>query len=229
MRSLAALNRGKPYAKQIKPFNFLLAAHVRPFGHPIGVDPERFHLIAPFESNPNKWLIQPWIDVYSTKRYRVTTSQARGPKIASLLTYGDVLREYEYHEESKCAGPDGKPCARPTIGLLSRRHALTLAKLPDGNEHGPGKLPESPGGDSNRAVKWGIPVKCATCRFAFGQLHQCLPSPSARFWQRARCRRSARAERIRSASFREVPRAGSPAAPARVSLRGPDRAISSRR
>jgi hypothetical protein len=122
MRSLAALNRGKHYAKQIKPFNFLLAAHVRPFGHPLGVDPERFHLIAPFESNPSKWLMQPWIDVYSTKRYRVTTSQTRGPKVAGLQTYGDVLREYEHHEELKCIGPDSKPCARPTVGLLGRRH-----------------------------------------------------------------------------------------------------------
>jgi hypothetical protein len=127
MRSLATLNRGKPYAKQIKPFNFLLTAHIRPFGHPIGIDPERFHLIAPFESNPNKWLMQRWIDVYSTKRYRVTTSQARGPKIAGLLTYGDVLREYEYHEELKCAGPDGKPCARQTTGLLGRRHVRIAA------------------------------------------------------------------------------------------------------
>ena len=128
MRSLAALNSGKPYAKQIKPFNFLLTAHIRRLGHPMGVDPERFHLIAPYESNPRKWLMQPWVDVYSTKRYRVSTSQARGPKIAGLLTYGGVLREYEYHEESKCSGPDGKPCARQTIGLLSRRH-VRIAEL----------------------------------------------------------------------------------------------------
>ena len=127
MRSLAALNRGKSYAQQIKPFNFLLTAHIRRLGHPIDVDPERFHLIAPFESNPNKWLMQPWIDVYSTKRYRVTTSQARGPKIAGLLTYGDVLREYEHHEEFKCLGPDGNACARSTVGLLGRRHARISA------------------------------------------------------------------------------------------------------
>lgn len=41
--------------------------------------------------------------------------------MAELATYGDVLREYEYHEELKCAGPDGKPCTRQTRGLLARR------------------------------------------------------------------------------------------------------------
>ena len=45
MKSFEALNAGKPYAQQIKPFNFLLTAHVIPFGHPEGVDPEKFHLV----------------------------------------------------------------------------------------------------------------------------------------------------------------------------------------
>jgi hypothetical protein len=39
-----------------KPFNFLLSAHVAPFGHPAGYTPERFHLIAPFEPDPRRWL-----------------------------------------------------------------------------------------------------------------------------------------------------------------------------
>lgn len=129
MKSLAVLNRGEPYAKQVKPFNFLLSAHIAPLGHPIGVNPERFHLIAPFEPNPNKWLRQPWIDVYSQagQRYRVTTSQVRGPKVVGLMTYRDVLREYEYHEELKCAGPDGEACAKKTVGLLARRHVRIAA------------------------------------------------------------------------------------------------------
>ncbi len=52
LRPLAKLNAGKPYAQQIKPFNFILSCHVAPFGHPIGADPERFHLIAPYETRP---------------------------------------------------------------------------------------------------------------------------------------------------------------------------------
>ena len=52
IKPLATLNAGKPYAQQIKPFNFILSCHVAPFGHPIGADPERFHLIAPYETRP---------------------------------------------------------------------------------------------------------------------------------------------------------------------------------
>ena len=41
MKSFASLNRGKPYAEQIKPFNFLQTAHVIPEGYPNGVDPRK--------------------------------------------------------------------------------------------------------------------------------------------------------------------------------------------
>ena len=39
-----------------------------------------------------------------------------------MKTYGDVLQEYEFHAESKCAGEDGNTCSKQTIGLLRRRH-----------------------------------------------------------------------------------------------------------
>lgn len=44
MKSFETLNAGKPYAEQIKPFNFLLTAHVIPFGHPEGVEIGRAHV-----------------------------------------------------------------------------------------------------------------------------------------------------------------------------------------
>jgi hypothetical protein len=39
-----------------------------------------------------------------------------------VKSYGDVLREYEYHPEAKCADAEGKLCGKQTIGLLQRRH-----------------------------------------------------------------------------------------------------------
>jgi hypothetical protein len=39
-----------------------------------------------------------------------------------VKTYGDVLCEYEFHPESKCADVDGNPCDKQTVGLLQRRH-----------------------------------------------------------------------------------------------------------
>jgi hypothetical protein len=39
-----------------------------------------------------------------------------------VKTYGDILREYEFHPESKCADANGNPGGKQTIGLLQRRH-----------------------------------------------------------------------------------------------------------
>jgi hypothetical protein len=123
MKSLGSLNAGKPYAEQVKPFNFLLTSHVRAFGHPLGVDPEKFHLISPYDSDSRKWLEKEWIDQHSGKRYRVTTKGDYGTRYAARAkTYGDVVTEYESHPEAKCADSQGNPCDRRTVGLLQRRH-----------------------------------------------------------------------------------------------------------
>lgn len=123
IRPLKNLNTRKHYTDQIKPFNFLLSCHVKPLGHPPGTDVERFHLIAPYESDPRRWLKMEWIDQYTGKRYGVTTVGHHGMRHAARVkTYGDVLREYEFHAESKCADIDEKPSGKQTVGLLQRRH-----------------------------------------------------------------------------------------------------------
>ena len=123
MRPFTSFNKGKRYIDQIKPFNFLLTCHVKPLGHPPGTDPERFHLIAPYESNPTRWLEMPWTEQYSKKTYGITTEGFHGNRhTARVETYSEVLREYEFHAESKCADADGKPCGKQAIGLLQRRH-----------------------------------------------------------------------------------------------------------
>lgn len=123
MRSLERLNKNKKYADQIKPFNFLISCHVKAFGHPVGTNPERFHLIAPYDRDPKKWLKKDWIDEYSGNEYRIRTWGHHGDRnTARVKTYGELLEEYEFHPESKCADARGKPCGKQTIGLLQRRH-----------------------------------------------------------------------------------------------------------
>jgi len=39
-----------------------------------------------------------------------------------VKAYGDVIEDYEYHPESKCADASGQPAGRQTLGLLQRRH-----------------------------------------------------------------------------------------------------------
>ena len=70
-----------------------------------------------------KWLKKEWIDQHSKKRFRITTRGYCGSRqTARVKTYGDVVTEYEFHPESKCADESGNPCERQTIGLLQRRH-----------------------------------------------------------------------------------------------------------
>jgi hypothetical protein len=41
-----------------------------------------------------------------------------------VKSYGEVLEEYEFHEEAKCADASGAPCGKQTVGLLQRRRAI---------------------------------------------------------------------------------------------------------
>lgn len=123
MRSLAKLNLGKKHSERLNPFNFLLSCHVKQFGHPPGVDPEKFHLVARYELNSDRWAEMTWIDQYSGQPYQITTEGFHGSRgVARVKTYGDVLREYEFHPGSKSADAKGQPSGRQTIGLLRRRN-----------------------------------------------------------------------------------------------------------
>jgi len=123
LRALGKLNRGKKYQNRLKPFDFLLTCHVKPFGFPPDVDPEKFHLVAPYVLDPDCWLDLPWIDQYSGTQYEITTAGFHGSRgVARVKTYGEVLREYEFHPGAKSADANGKPSGKQTFGLLRRRH-----------------------------------------------------------------------------------------------------------
>jgi hypothetical protein len=123
MRSFALFNAGKEYPQQLKPFNFVLTCQVKQLGHPIGANPERFHLIAPYDSDAARWIETDWIDQYTGNLYRITIEANHGNRdTARVKTYGEMLREYEFHPEAKCSDADGNACGKQTIGLLSRRH-----------------------------------------------------------------------------------------------------------
>jgi hypothetical protein len=86
-------------------------------------NPERLHLIPPYERDPRKWLKKESTDEYSKARYRVTTLGEHGTRHAARVkTYGKVFEQYENHAESKCADAYGNPCQKQTTGLLHRRH-----------------------------------------------------------------------------------------------------------
>lgn len=121
-RAFEGLNAGKTYADQIKPFNFMLTAHVRVGGHPPEAEPERFQLIAPWEPDSRRWLELDWINRYSGEPVRVTVAGAHGEAgVARIKTYRDVLGEHRVSPESKSLAPDGGRSGWHTRGLLQRR------------------------------------------------------------------------------------------------------------
>ena len=100
-----------------------MTCHVKQFGHPPDVDPEKFHLVAPYVPDPECWVDLPWIDQYSGKQCEITTEGFHGSRgIARVKTYGEIFREYEFHAGAKSADAKGKPSGKQSVGLLRRRH-----------------------------------------------------------------------------------------------------------
>jgi hypothetical protein len=123
-----AMNKGKPHPEQIKPGNFLLSVQVAAFGHPPGVGPEQFQLVAPWNRDPRQWLKATWVDRYLHGTFEITTVGSTGSEgVARVKTMADVLAEYRVHPEPKSLGPDEQPCGRATIGLLHCRPVTGIA------------------------------------------------------------------------------------------------------
>jgi hypothetical protein len=124
-RPFARRNRGRNWADQIKPFNFLMVATIDPFGFPPGVDSTKFRLIAAYDDNPDTWATLEWRNIYDPDgpSYRITTewTPAAAADLVVVKSYGDILRDYRIHPEYKFNGPDQQPCRRNTRGLLQRR------------------------------------------------------------------------------------------------------------
>lgn len=124
-----------PYQHRVKPMNFVLSVHVARLGHPVGADPARFHLIAPYDPDPRRWGKAIWTDIYGTGQYGITTSGPAGGRLVRVRSYGDVIAEYLVHPEAKSLGPSGKPCGPNTVGLLQRRSVVvTLPPIYLGKE-----------------------------------------------------------------------------------------------
>ncbi|MBU6317472.1 MAG: hypothetical protein KGR47_13245, partial [Acidobacteria bacterium] len=119
-KSFATFNQGKPYAEQMKPFNFLMSAAgaKRPPGVPLS---QPFRLIAPLDLaaayNPNTL----WTNMHNpAQKVRITTRP--GTPDASLVpTFRFMLARHTTHPESKTTDADGTPSNRSTRGQLHRR------------------------------------------------------------------------------------------------------------
>jgi hypothetical protein len=126
-------NRSVQPDARIRPFNFCLSVHVAEFGYPEGVDPTRFHLVAPYEEDRAKHLELPWMDRFTGTAYRITIEDDFGASSAVLVkTYGDVFTGYVHHLEAKSLDTDGR--AGRGSGVLERRPVREGARAYIGKE-----------------------------------------------------------------------------------------------
>ena len=109
-----------------RPFTFVLCPLIDSVsGYPLNADPKQFTLITGFTRDPGKWLRVPYTNVCDGKHYELALKQTTQLNKAVSQTLGYVLRQYLTHPESKSLGPDGKPSAANTKGLLQRAHVAS--------------------------------------------------------------------------------------------------------
>ena len=115
-----AVNAGRPYEEQVKPFGFLLLGHLdRLAAPPEGIDPDVTPM-APFTSKPSELLGLPWRNRRDGRPLAVTTRRGGEPGKARLQTVGDVVARYRLHPEHKSGDPRGGLGRRGSLGLLPR-------------------------------------------------------------------------------------------------------------
>jgi hypothetical protein len=123
LRWFKGYNVGREFAEQIKPANFLLIAHTDP------LDPSGALPIAPYNSDASRWQILAWVDRRTGLPIRVTTDPLDGdlrPGFVRVKTYGDTLRDYLVHPESKSLGPKGESTGADTRGVLRCRSVMGI-------------------------------------------------------------------------------------------------------
>ncbi len=120
-KSLDAFNADLRPDKQIRPFNFYLAAH------PVAIERIRelkLRLITPFSDDPSTWLDATYVDLHTKRKYRITTDidAAIPGKVIAVKTYRSIIHSYVNHPEFKYDDADGKQCQSSTRGRLYPAH-----------------------------------------------------------------------------------------------------------
>ncbi|NPE31705.1 hypothetical protein HNV12_27860, partial [Methanococcoides sp. SA1] len=100
LRRFKKLNEGKPFDRQIKPFNFMLVGN----GATVGERGEKIKPVSPFSKNPQVAIDNPFIDYNTGEIFQ-------GREYWKPLS--EVFLDYIDHSESKFEGD---------VGVLQRRH-----------------------------------------------------------------------------------------------------------
>jgi hypothetical protein len=131
-----SFNKDKPYAEQIKPFNFMMALSQHPF-FKRGDDTASF--IAPYEPNPSRWHGLPWLN-YRTNEAVILAAPEEWIRVVNQsnvicpVKFINLLHRYLRHIEPNFLAFDGTVCEEETTGVLRRRPVTMLSITHIGKE-----------------------------------------------------------------------------------------------
>jgi hypothetical protein len=107
-----------------RPNNFMMLPQISRFGHPQGVDPNKFTLITPFSSERDQWMRSKCVNIHDSQSPVYELTNEYDGRRALVKNFFMLLDSYQNHPEAKSLGPDGKPCEFDTRGLLQRAHIV---------------------------------------------------------------------------------------------------------
>ena len=107
-----------------RPHNFMMLPQIFRYGCPQNVDPDKFTLITPFNSERGEWMQSKCINIYDYKSPVYELTDEYDGRRALVKNFFTLLDSHQNHPEAKSLGPDGKQCAFDTQGLLQRIHVI---------------------------------------------------------------------------------------------------------
>jgi hypothetical protein len=102
----------------------MMLPQISRFGHPKGVDPNKFTLITPFSSEREQWMHSKCVDIHDSQSPVYELTDEYDGHRAVVKNFFMLLDSYQNHPEAKSLAPNGKPCEFDTRGLLQRAHIV---------------------------------------------------------------------------------------------------------
>jgi hypothetical protein len=137
-RAFRTYNDGRPYQERIRPWGFLMTAHVPTLAR-TGSGPRV--LVAPRVDDPNKRRRADWFDRAGASggptEIRTRDHGYLVPRLVTVQSYRDYFDEFRRHPEAKAAGPDGGQCRPWTRGQLGPLTVAVTSLVRIGKEAGP--------------------------------------------------------------------------------------------
>jgi hypothetical protein len=107
-----------------RPCNFMMLPQITRFGCPQNIDPNKFTLITPFNSERDEWMKSKCINIHDQQSPIYELTNEYDGRRAVAKNFFMLLDSYQNHPEAKSLGPEGKPCDFKTRGLLKRAHII---------------------------------------------------------------------------------------------------------